>query len=284
VTIAEGNAVRPQRQPIFNVPVVLVALLGLMIGIHLLRQFLPVDSDIWTLINFGFVPGRLTYRFDPVRIVQAIAAAQAADPTQADIDRAFLNNGGPLWWTPLTYAFLHANWAHVGFNALWLVAFGAPVARRFGAQRFIVFCIGGAVAGALAHYVTHINDLQPVIGASAIDSATMAAAVRFIFQPGASLGESLRWDDPRRETPAHAQPALTLGGVFTDSRAMTFLIFWFVTNYIFAMVSGPGNLGGGGTIAWQAHIGGFLFGLIAFRWFDPVYHAPHNDDAAQAKG
>jgi membrane associated rhomboid family serine protease len=273
--------VQQDREKIFNIPFVLVALVGSMLGIHLLRQLLPVDQDISALIHFGFVPGRFTYFFDPGRIAKVIAAAQQADPMQAEIDRAFLNNGGPLWWTPLTYAFLHANWAHVGFNALWLVAFGAPVARRFGNQRFIAFCLGGAVAGALAHLVTHLDDLQPVIGASAIDSATMAAAVRFIFQPGAALGESLGWGDPRQQKAAHAQPALSLGAVFTNSRAMTFLVFWFLTNFIFGIVSGPGILGGG-AVAWQAHVGGFLFGLIAFSLFDPPQHAPHNDAAAIA--
>jgi len=274
--------VQPQRQPIFNVPVVLVALVGLMIAIHALRQILPLEKDVWALVNFGFVPGRLTYLFDPARIAKVIAAGQAADPAQAEIDRAFLNNGGPIWWTLVTYAFLHANWAHVGFNALWLIAFGAPVARRLGPQRFIAFCIGGAVAGALAHFITHLDDLQPVIGASAVDSATMAAAVRFVFQPGASLGESLAGADPRRESPPHMQPALTLAGVLRDSRAMTFLIFWFVTNFIFAMIAGPENLGGG-PVAWQAHIGGFLFGLIAFPLFDPPRNASHNDFIATAK-
>lgn len=273
---------QPDRQRIFNVPSVLVALIGLMLGIHLLRQLMPLEQDIWTIVHFGFVPGRFTYFFDPGRITHVIATAQQADPMQGEIDRAFLNNGGPLWWTPLTYALLHASWAHVGFNALWLVAFGAPVARRFGNQRFIAFCIGGAVAGALAHLVTHLNDLQPVIGASAIDSATMAAAVRFIFQPGAALGASLGWGDPRQEKPQHAQPALSLGAVFANSQAMTFLIFWFVTNFLFAMVSGPASLGGG-AVAWQAHVGGFLFGLIAFALFDPPHDAPHNDAAALAK-
>jgi membrane associated rhomboid family serine protease len=275
--------VQPQRQPIFNVPVVLVALVGLLIGIHVLRQMVPIDQDVWTLVHFSFVPGRLTYLFEPARIANVIATAHATDPTQAEIDRAFLNNGAPLWWTFVTYALLHANWAHVGFNALWLVAFGAPVARRFGAERFILFCLGGAVAGALAHFVTHMDDLQPVIGASAIDSATMAAAVRFVFQPGASLGDALRMGDSRGDVAAHAQPALTLAGILTNSRAMTFLIFWFVTNFIFAMVAGPANVGGG-PVAWQAHIGGFLFGLIAFPLFDPLSNAPHNDDVANAKG
>ncbi len=58
---------------------------------------------------------------------------------------------------------------------------------------------------------------------------------------------------------------------------MTFLIFWFVTNFVFGIVSGPDNVGGG-AIAWQAHVGGFLFGLLAFTFFDPPYAAPHNED------
>jgi membrane associated rhomboid family serine protease len=265
--------VQPDRQRMFNVPLVLVILVGLMLGIHLVRQLLPLEQDIWALIHFGFVPGRFTFAFDPVRIVKVIAAAQNADPTQGEIDRAFLNGGTPLWWTPLTYVFLHANWAHVGFNSLWLVAFGAPVARRFGAQRFIAFCIGGAIAGAFAHLVTHFDDLQPVIGASAVDAATMAAAVRFMFQPAAQPGDL--------HAP-HARPALSLPAVFTDSRAMTFLVFWFVTNFIFGIVSGPGSLGGG-AVAWQAHVGGFLFGLLAFSLFDPPHVAPHNENAMPVK-
>ena len=205
---------QPERQRIFNVPAVIVALVGLMLGVHLLRQLLPLEQNIWTLIHFGFVPGRFTYVFDPGRIVKVIAATQNADPMQAEIDRAFLNGGTPLWWTPITYALLHANWAHVGFNALWLAAFGAPVARRFGNQRFIAFCLGGAIAGALAHLLTHLDDLQPVIGASAIDSATMAAAIRFIFQPGAPLGASLGWGDPRQvQVAACAAGVAAVGGL-----------------------------------------------------------------------
>ncbi len=175
--------VQPDRQRIFNVPLVLVILVGLMLGIHLLRQLLPLEQDIWTLIHFGFVPGRFTYAFDPGRIAKVIAAAQDVDPMQGEIDRAFLNNGKPLWWTPLTYVFLHANWAHVGLQC----ALARGLRRAGRAPVWLAalyrFCIGGAVAGALAHLVTHLNDLQPVIGASAIDSAMMAAAVRFMFQP-----------------------------------------------------------------------------------------------------
>ena len=41
-------------------------------------------------------------------------------------------------WTFFTYALLHADWTHLGFNAVWLLAFASPVARRFGALRFLL--------------------------------------------------------------------------------------------------------------------------------------------------
>ena len=57
-------------------------------------------------------------------------------------------------WTFFTYALLHADWMHLGFNAVWLLAFGSPVARRFGMPRFLAVLRrdgcgrrGGASAG-----------------------------------------------------------------------------------------------------------------------------------------
>ena len=58
---------------------------------------------------------------------------------------------------------------------------------------------------------------------------------------------------------------------------MTFLIFWFVDEFYFRHRVRAGNLGGG-PVAWQAHVGGFLFGLLAFTFFDPPHAAPHNED------
>jgi membrane associated rhomboid family serine protease len=260
--------VKTEREKIFNIPFVVLALILVLVGIHALRELLPVELDADILTHFAFVPGRFAYAFDPDRIAAVLDAAKAAGNANAEVDRLFLGNGQPLWWTTITYAFLHANWVHVGFNCLWLVAFGAAVARRFGSWRFLLFCLGSALAGALAHFVTHMDDLQPVIGASAIVSGTMAAALRFVFQPGAPLGESLGFGDPRQEQSSYRRPALPLFAVFTNRSAMIFLIVWFVANFIFGIAAGPAGLVDG-TIAWQAHIGGFLLGLFAFPLFDP---------------
>ncbi len=260
---------KSRGERIFNIPVAVVALIVLLVGIHALRELLSAEQNLALLANFAFVPGRFTFAFDPDRIARVLDAAQAAGTMQVEIDRLFLGDGRPLWWTPVTYALLHASWAHVGLNCLWLVPFGAAVARRFGNWRFVLFCFAAAVAGALVHFLTHIDDLQPVIGASAIVSGTMGAALRFVFQADAPLGLGLA--DPQNL--AYRKPALPLSAVFTNRTALFFLIFWFVANLLFGI--GAGSLGFvDATIAWQAHIGGFLLGLLGFPLFDPPTAAP----------
>jgi membrane associated rhomboid family serine protease len=258
----------PPRERIFNVPPIIVAMVAILVGIHLLRGLLSPQQEADLLAQFSFVPGRFTYAFDPGRI---FAAYESADTTRAEIAQ-FLGDGKPLWWTPVTYAFLHANWTHIGFNCLWFVAFGAAVARRFHTVRFLIFALIAAAAGALAHFLTHMDDLQPVIGASAVVSATMAAAIRFVFQPGAPLGDSLGFGHRGDSDHAYRQPALPLLKIFADRRALAFLVIWFLSNFLFGITPVLGA--GDATVAWEAHVGGFLFGLLGFRLFDPSPVAP----------
>lgn len=256
----EGLPPPPRRQPVFNLPGIVVAVVAVLTAIHLLRSALPAETDLALLRDLAFVPGRFTTLFAPDRIAEALSAAQGQGEINGEVARYFLGDGSVLWWTPITYAFLHASWLHLGFNCLWLVAFGAPVARRFGNWRFLVFCLVTAFAGAVTHYLTHIDDLQPVIGASAAVSGTMAAAARFVFQPGASLRE-LQAD------PNLYRPALTLRGMLRDRSAMGFLGAWFIANLLVGIAPQFSGFAGG-PVAWQAHIGGFVVGLLAFPLFD----------------
>jgi len=252
-----------ERERIFNIPRVLLALVAVLLAIHGLRGLLTPGQNLDILQRFAFIPGCYTYAFNEGRVLQAYPA----EASEA-LEQLCLSGSGPQWWTPLTYAFLHGNWAHVGFNCLWLVAFGAAVARRFAAFRFIMFFAVTAIAGALAHYLTHMADLEPVIGASAAVSGTMAAAARFAFQPGAPLGETLGFGAWQGEANAYQLKAPPLREILTDRRVVSFLIIWFLINFIFGVVSLP--LGGSeGPVAWEAHIGGFLAGFFLFPLFDP---------------
>jgi membrane associated rhomboid family serine protease len=160
---------------------------------------------------------------------------------------------------------------HLGVNAVWLLPFGSAVARRFGALRFLAFYAVTAAAGALAFLVANAGEQSMVIGASAAISGTMAAAMRFAFQHGGPLG-MLRGDDDD----AYRVPAIPLIGMLRDGRVLIFLGVWFGINILFGLGSMP-LTGSDQPVAWQAHIGGFLAGLLLFSWFDPRINSPQFD-------
>jgi membrane associated rhomboid family serine protease len=222
----------------------MVVLLVILFGIHGLRALLPPEWDQEVIWMFGFVPAR----YD-----STVMASQFPGGLGADI------------WTFLTYSLLHANLTHIGFNVLWMLPFGSAVARRFGAVRFFGFFAVTAIAGALAHLITHQHEVAPMIGASAAVSGVMAASIRFAFQRGSFL--TLRHGDAQA---AACVPALPLLRALRDGRVLAFLGIWFGLN----IVTGLGVIAIGGedahSIAWQAHIGGFFAGLLLFQLFDPV--------------
>jgi membrane associated rhomboid family serine protease len=232
-------------EPIFNVPRAVVAILALCVGVHAVRELLlSDDGNIEFLLRFAFIPVRYVATVLPMGSMPGGFAAQV--------------------WTFVTYAFIHGDWIHLAVNGVWLLAFGSPIARRFGTPRFLAFFAVTAAAGAAAHLATHLGDLQPLVGASASISGFMAAAIRFAFQRGGPL-HLLRGNDQD----AYRVPAAPLTVALRDRRILVFLAAWFGLNALFAFTSAP-IIGGAQVIAWQAHIGGFLAGLLAFAAFDPV--------------
>jgi membrane associated rhomboid family serine protease len=202
---------------------------------------LTAEQTTEVLLLFAFIPAR----YDP-GVLPEWPGGQAADI-----------------WTFVTYALLHGDVSHLVFNAVWLLAFGSPVAQRFGTMRFLAFIAMTAAAGAGVHLVTHFGELLPMIGASAAISGAMAAAIRFAFQPGGPLA---LWREPAE---ANRVPAAPLTTSLRDPRVLAFLAAWFGINLLFGL--GPFSLPGiEQAVAWEAHIGGFLAGLLSFAVFDPV--------------
>jgi membrane associated rhomboid family serine protease len=242
----------PPREPILTLPGALTAYVALIAVIHL-RVLLPPELENWTIDVFGFIPKRY-------------------DSTLLAI--TFPGGAGAKVWTFVTYSLLHANLSHIGFNVLWLLPFGSALARRFGGLRFFVFMAVTATAGALAHLLTHEHAIAPMIGASASVSGTMAAAIRFAFVKGSFLSFNRGDADEAAKV-----PALSLIHALRDTRVLGFLGVWFGVNIIFGV--GSIAIGADGAdVAWQAHIGGFLAGLMLFSLFDPVPRAvPHAADA-----
>jgi membrane associated rhomboid family serine protease len=84
----------------------------------------------------------------------------------------------------------------------------------------------------------------------------MGAAARFAFGPGVLGGGDVR-----------RAPALSLAEVAANRRVLVFIAVWFGINLVFAVTGSAGGLTSG-PVAWDAHIGGFLVGLLLFPLFD----------------
>ncbi len=104
------------REPIFNVPGVLLWLLASFFVVHLVRWLLPDEQNAWLTAVLAFIPARVS--------------GMAADLP-----------GGRLAAVTsfVTHEFVHGDLAHLIINSAWLLAFGTPVARRTDALRFLAF-------------------------------------------------------------------------------------------------------------------------------------------------
>jgi membrane associated rhomboid family serine protease len=242
-----------KREPILNIPGVVAALIGIFVFVHVVREYV-LNEQIRDLFD-------ATFAFNPLRYEPSLL-----------VGGGLPGGFGAEIWTFVTYAFIHASFIHLGVNAIWFLPFGSAVARRFGALRFLFFFAVTAAAGALVHLFTHAGQNDWVIGASASISGMMAAAMRFAFQRGGPLG-LLRGSDDE----AYRVPALPLFRTLREPAVIAFLVVWFGINFVFGIWSTP-LTSPNEVVAWEAHIGGFLAGLLLFSWFDPVSDETHNDD------
>ncbi|MGD0720348.1 MAG: rhomboid family intramembrane serine protease [Roseiarcus sp.] len=270
-------AARAGREPIFDAPRVVIAVVAALVVVHAIVALGSAETQDLVVGDFAFIPGRLTLALWPDRLADLLARANV-DPEalrQARMIREFpALRGGAMPWTLLTYAFLHGSWSHVGLNAIWIVAFGPPVARRIGAWRFLALFVATAVAGALAHWAFSMMDFTPLIGASAADSGLMAAAARFVFEPGGPLGGPGGYSRAAAR-PDYEVPAPPLRQLLGERRVVIFLAIWLATNFLFG--AGAERFGlSDAPVAWIAHVGGFAAGLLLFPLFDrrspPVTH------------
>jgi membrane associated rhomboid family serine protease len=248
--MSDAHAPEPERQPVFNLPDVVIFLIAILVGIEVVRDSLlspSVDKEI--LFLFAFIPARIT-----------------------ELSGVLPGGEGAAVWSFLSYGLLHGNWSHVAVNCLGLAAFGSPLARRFGAARFLLFSAVGTIAGALVFLALHADDITALIGASAAISAQMAGASRFVF----SSGGPLRGGGPGLE--AYRRPAQPLTALLQDSRIVMFVAVWFGVNFVFGLLGPDGNFAAG-PVAWEAHIGGFVAGLLIFPLFDPIAVASPIDRA-----
>lgn len=150
---------------------------------------------------------------------------------------------GSQYWSLVTYAFLHGSWMHVLLNSLWLLIFGTPVARQLGTSRFLLVSLVATLGGALVMVAVYWGSAIPVVGASAAVSGLVAAAIPIMFgRPG--------------------QP-LTFAEYLRDRRAIIFTVVFLLITLSSGVEVTP-TFSDGARIAWEAHLGGFAAGFVAY--------------------
>lgn len=252
-----------EQEKAINLPGVVSALIALLAAVQCVLEYGPDWASGGLYATLAFVPARLTFLFSPDAVIERLEALELGARGAQQQALLLLDARWSALPSLLGYAFLHADWTHFFVNALTLSAFGAPVARRLGPTLFLAFLGACAVAGALTHFALHPFDFTPVVGASAAISGAMAAIARFAFAPEP-------WRGGVAELGATPEPAAPLSGLRENRQAALFLVLWLGVNVLLGVF--PQAIGSAGPIAWEAHMGGFLFGLITFGVFERAAH------------
>lgn len=150
----------------------------------------------------------------------------------------------------LTSMFLHAGWLHLIGNMLFLYIFGDNVEGRVGHIKYLIFYIICGLAAAVFQFMTNTHSVIPMVGASGAISGILGAYITFY---------------PRSRI-------LTLVPVFFFIQlihipAAVFILIWFLIQFLSGLgtLNIPKETGG---VAFWAHVGGFVAGLILARFFD----------------
>lgn len=138
--------------------------------------------------------------------------------------------------TLFTSLFMHGDFFHIGGNMLYLWIFGNNIEDFLGPIKFTIFYLLSGIFASFVHIIFHPNSTIPLVGASGAISGILGAYL--LLYPYARI---------------HTLVFLFFIVRIIMLPAYFFLIFWFLMQVI--------NVGVGG-VAWFAHIGGFLFGLL----------------------
>ncbi|MFO7604911.1 MAG: rhomboid family intramembrane serine protease [Desulfurivibrionaceae bacterium] len=149
----------------------------------------------------------------------------------------------------ISFMFLHGGFWHLLGNMWSLYIFGDNVEDSLGHLRYFVFYLLCGIASGLSHLVLNLHSDIPTVGASGAIAGVMGAY--FLLYPGSRILTLI---------PIIIIPWLV------EIPAFIFLGIWFVMQMLYAAGSHAGSTG----IAWWAHIGGFIFGIIFLKVFQAV--------------
>src|SRR2546423_12616704 len=206
-----------------SVPVVTRALILINVLVFFFELMLPRHGLEQTFYLFGLVPARFTH---------PDWAAHVGFPVDS-------------YWPILTYQFLHGGWFHIVANMWTLWIFGDNVEDRMGPIRFTIFYLLCGTAAGLTHLYVNPDSTVPSVGASGAIAGVLGAY--FLFFPTARLLVMF---------PIFFFP------FFFEIPAVFYLALWFFTQLFSGTMALAGSQQVGG-IAWWAHIGGFVVGMVS---------------------
>eukprot|EP01037_Dinobryon_pediforme_P019790 gene19790-20271_t len=261
------------REPIFNVPTVIVIVIGLLVVIHGIRQLVPAEVDEAILELFAFVPDRYL--------------------SDGSSDLLMSDSWGPYLWSFFSYTLLHADLTHLISNCVAFAALGNLLARRLGTSRFLAFCAVTGAVSALGELAIAAIEPGPVIGISGVICALMGAMARFVFpprramirrpgfDPSAGRGGEADWTDEgpdASDLPALLRPTGSIVETLLRPKVAQFILAFVIMNLLLVF-GAPALMGSDGRVAWMVHAAGFVAGFLLFPALDPL---PDMLDQAEA--
>ncbi|OGO31556.1 MAG: rhomboid family intramembrane serine protease [Chloroflexi bacterium RBG_16_54_11] len=185
----------------------------------------------------------ITYFLIAINVLVFLAELNAGDAfviQWAFVPSRFLSNPGADFLTLFTSMFMHGGWLHLGGNMLYLWIFGDNVEDRFGHIKFLIFYLVCGLAATATQFAFTFNSDIPNLGASGAIAGVLGAYILLFPRTRVSVLQGMR---------VIPVPALIVIG------------FWFILQ----LFSGLGSIASAsqtGGVAFMAHIGGFIAGLI----------------------
>jgi membrane associated rhomboid family serine protease len=238
--------------PTRRFPVLTVAIIAICCAVYFL-----FERGLWDLgvtgnervLEYGAIPYEVTNPgdecADPGGSVPVCEGQPGVVGTAAD--------QAPWWVTLFSSMFMHGSLLHLAGNMLYLWIFGNNIEDSMGRVRFVVFYLLGGLAALGLQIVTDPDSTIPTVGASGAIAAVLGAYALLY---------------PR----ARVITLIFIIIIFTVVQLPALLVlgFWFLLQLLPAFSEPIGD--GGGGIAYFAHIGGFLFGLLAIKLFADRIH------------
>jgi membrane associated rhomboid family serine protease len=217
--------------PTRRFPVVTVLLIALNVVAFLYDQMTGHTEIARVLTNRGVA--------EVEHFVGGISERYALIPAEVT------QNFSLAWLTIFTSMFLHGGWLHLGGNMLSLWIFGNNVEDTLGRVRYLLFYLACGAAGALAHIYTDPTSTIPTIGASGAVAGIMGGYL--ILFPHAQILTIV---------------PLFIVSTLMDVPAILVIGFWALLQFLSANWLGGGDMLRGGGVAYMAHIGGFVAGVV----------------------